>query len=257
MGTQTAREIRLALCGPDICSRRQAYCIPHIGAAREGGNEQGGGAGWNEAEEEGHLRSGDCWEEKERSRRIGFIWTSGFFFWAPSRVDSLFSSWFLSFFSVHPSSCSFPVFYLTSVPPSPACTVVTVFLSAVCSAWHSVWRMMAIPEGGECALPSPRPLLSPHHYNEASTTQTREREGVLILPPCWRSRDAMYILPIFYTGITLLPLLATTTPLNDSVFVVSAPLLSSLCLLLAVVVCEMLLDDFVQTNLIWLSPCTL
>lgn len=40
VGTQTAREIRLALCGPDICSRRQAYCIPHIGAAREGG---GGG----------------------------------------------------------------------------------------------------------------------------------------------------------------------------------------------------------------------
>lgn len=67
----------------------------------------------------------------------------------------------------------------------------------------------------------------------------------------------MYIFPISYTGITLLPLLATTTPLSDSVFVVSAPLLSSFCLLLAVVVCEMLLDDFVQTNLIWLSLCTL
>lgn len=137
-----------------------------------------GGGGWNEAEEEGHLRSGDCWEEKERSRRIGFIWTSGFFFWAPSRVESLFSSWFLSFFSVHPSSCSFPVFYLTPVPPSPACTVVTVFLSAVCSAWHSVWRMMAIPEGGECAPhPSPPPGPSSHHITTMRPAQhRRERE---------------------------------------------------------------------------------
>lgn len=64
-------------------------------------------------------------------------------------------------------------------------------------------------------------------------------------------------IPTFSIGVTLLPLLATTTSISASLFVVSAPLLSSLCLLLAVVVCQMLLDDFVHTNLIWLSQCTL
>ncbi len=61
MATQTAREIRLALCGPDIFSRRQASCIPHIGAAREGGNNQGGLLERGEEEgqrEEGKVRNG-------------------------------------------------------------------------------------------------------------------------------------------------------------------------------------------------------
>ncbi len=63
--------------------------------------------------------------------------------------------------------------------------------------------------------------------------------------------------PTFSTGVTLLPLLAATTSLSVSLLVASAPPLSSLCLSSAVVVCKMLLDDFVQTNLIWLSQCTL
>lgn len=67
----------------------------------------------------------------------------------------------------------------------------------------------------------------------------------------------MYDFPFFPSGITSLALLATTTTISDSVFVVSASFLSSLRLSLAVVVCKMLLDDFVQTNLIWLSQCTL
>lgn len=58
MGTQTTREIRLALCGPDIRSRRQPYCIPHIGAAKQGRNEQGGGGErvWKGVEEQGQER---------------------------------------------------------------------------------------------------------------------------------------------------------------------------------------------------------
>lgn len=66
-----------------------------------------------------------------------------------------------------PPSC-----FSSFVLPSPCCAfspslsplsllhqlaVVTfIFLSAVSSAWHSVWRMMVTPEGGlMCAAPSP------------------------------------------------------------------------------------------------------
>lgn len=66
LATQTAREIRLALCGPDICSRRQASCIPRIGAAREGGNEQGG-----ELERGDKGRSGRGGRSKDRRKKKG------------------------------------------------------------------------------------------------------------------------------------------------------------------------------------------
>lgn len=127
--------------------------------------------------------------------------------WVASRLESIsFSSDFVPLFSVHHAAVfPFPVSYLISLSLCLSMslslslslslhqpTVVTVFLSAVCSAWHSVWRMMAIPEGG-CSLPAPHPtstpnpppipswpLLSPqppHHYNEASAAQRRKRRS--------------------------------------------------------------------------------
>ncbi|KAK2908131.1 hypothetical protein Q8A73_009204 [Channa argus] len=60
-------------------------------------------------------------------------------------------------------------------------------------AWHSVWKMMAIPEGmgdAVCSPPSPNPILAPPlttsstplHYNEASTTQRRKRRSPILSP---------------------------------------------------------------------------
>lgn len=58
-----------------------------------------------------------------------------------------------------------------------------------------------------------------------------EREGFLILPPLLRSGDDIHLVnppssPIFSTGVTLLPLLATAASLSASLLVVSTPLFS-------------------------------
>ena len=150
--TLTTREIRLALYGPDIYSRRQASCIPHIRAAREGENEQGKGA-W-----------------RGRSGRGGGGGGGGrceWFLYEPvvSFLDAV-STWvfllpLISVFVLRPSCCLFLLLF--SISPHSLLhqpTVITVFLSAVCSAWHSVWRMMAIPEGRTHSAPPPSPLNS-------------------------------------------------------------------------------------------------
>lgn len=106
-----------------------------------------------------------------------------------------------------PRSCS-----SSFVLPSPSCAffspslsplslphqlaVVTfIFLSAVSSAWHSVWRMMVTPEGGanvRCTLPS-------SHHNLYITTRraTRHRRdierGVLTLTPYLGNGDGMFL----------------------------------------------------------------
>lgn len=98
-----------------------------------------------------------------------------------------------------------PLFSLSPLSLLHPPTVVTVFLSAVCSAWHSVWRMTVFPEGGMRVTPppllTPWPLLSPqplHHCNEASTTQTRGKESSFC-PLIDRAGMTMYIFIVFNT----------------------------------------------------------
>lgn len=195
---------------------------------------------------------------KEDSRRwIGFIWAS-----LTGCLLDLKPSFFLR--------CPRLLFLcLTSVPPTPACFGNSVF---ICRLQHVALSLEddGYPWGeGGCVPPTPpphSPRSSPgpsSHHNLYITTMRpaqyrRERDGVLILPPYLRSRDDTYIFPVFSTGNNN----ATTashcySPPSDSVFVVSAPLLSSLCLSLAVVACQTLLDHFLQTNLIRLSWRTL
>lgn len=82
------------------------------------------------------------------------------------------------------------------------------FLSAVCSAWHSVWRMMVTPEGGRanvrCTLPSP-PLTTTLYITARRATRHRRaiERGVLTLTPYLGNRDAI-VFPMLPPGITTL-----------------------------------------------------
>lgn len=84
---------------------------------------------------------------------------------------TLFSIFFLCFLSL-----------LSVCPSSAYCS--NSFLSAVCSAWHSVWKMMAIPEeGGNTICPhQSQPAPSSHHSLYTTTVRPiqhrGEREGV-------------------------------------------------------------------------------
>lgn len=135
-------------------------------------------------------------EEREvrKEQENGCYTKLPFLSWVPSRLGSLFdffphsrSITPLCFLYVHLTSLSLPYTILL---------VVTVFLSAVCSAWHSVWRMMAIPEGGvmQPAPPTPQSHPGPSSHHSLYTTTMRpvqrrgEREGVLILPPLFEEQ---------------------------------------------------------------------
>lgn len=178
-------QVGITVCGPDIRSHRQAYCIPHIGA-------QGG-----EVEEQGQEREVETVRKNRKNAGehtlneplLSFLCCrldlNLFFFPLLLLISLLFcpSCCFLSsLFSISP----------LSLLHQPA--VVTVFLSAVCSAWHSVWRMMAIPEGGWVGVqrvsplsplpfPGPSSLHSLYIMTMRPAQHRREREGVLNLPP--------------------------------------------------------------------------